>query len=523
MIRRLLLGSVALGLAVAVVLPASTAGARTSGRSSAGYNYWRSHGYLVSNPARYAQLKAQAAARAGQRVSPNATSPRDPVANVTFAGVSEADLAPPDTTGAIGLNSYVEMINLQIALYSRTGTPMAAVPMEALFGGTHFNYSDPQAIWDPHTNRFYLLIWDTTNATFRWAFSKTAAPATLTAADWCVYTSTFGYSPNDAPDYPKLGQTSDFLLIGVNFFQNFQIFKGGDLLTIQKPQGSGPIGTCPPNTYATHRFAGLKNVNGTLTNAPEPAKQADPGHTGYIVTTGDLTGDSGPTSNFITIFDVKFDPNNPAVPILSAPRQVTVPTFSVPPPAPQQGTSKTLDTLDGRLENAVWAGDTTGVAHVYTSFAVAGGAGSEQRWFELNTGPVPSIQQSGVINDPTLYVFNGDIATDRKVTTATAYGNNEVISVSTSSASNFPAFQMVSKVGANPQSGLVVVQQSTVSDQDFSCNPTCRWGDYSGASPDPGTPFGQSSGMVWLANQYLSGPNPGGLPNWKTWIAGVTP
>jgi hypothetical protein len=78
---------------------------------------------------------------------------------------------------------------------------------------------------------------------------------------------------------------------------------------------------------------------------------------------------------------------------------------------------------------------------------------------------------------------------------------------------------MVSKVGAGAQSAFVVVKQSTVADNDFTCSP-CRWGDYSGASPDPAAPLADPKGKVWLANQWLNGT---GSPNWRTWIAGATP
>ena len=288
MIRRFLFSAAALVVVMALAVPGATARPAASGRSASGYAFWKSRGYLVSNPTKFWQAKARAAARAGQKVTPQAVSPNDPVASPAFEGVFESDLAPPDTTGAVGDSSFVEAINLQLALYDRTGGLKSTVPMEGLFGGAHFNYSDPQALWDPHTRRFYLLIWDTTNATMRWAFSKTHDPATLTAADWCTYTSSFGYSPNDAPDYPKLGQTTDFLVIGVNFFQNFATFMGGETLTIQKPQvGPGPVPVCPPNTFMTHRFTETRFIGALHSNAPEPAQQADPSSLGYVVAVPD--------------------------------------------------------------------------------------------------------------------------------------------------------------------------------------------------------------------------------------------
>jgi len=501
---------------VAMAVPAATAGTSGhSGRSAAGYSYWRQHGYLVPNPAQYARLKAQAAARAGQKVTPQVYSPNAPVVGPSFQGVFESDLAPPDPTGAIGPNSYVEAINLQLALYSRTGGLMSTVPMEGLFGGVHFNYSDPQALWDPNTNRFYLLIWDTTNATMRWAFSKTSNPATVTPVDWCVYTSSFGYSPNDAPDYPKLGQTKDFLLIGVDFFQNFASFLGGELLTIQKPQGSAPVATCPGNTFGTNRFTSLRMIGAQRSGSPEPAQQADPSGTGYVV--------AAPRVGSSTLIGVWTVTNSGGTPVVTGPTTVTVPSYSTPADPQQCNTSTTLDSLDGRLEHAVSARDPANgnKIQVWTAHAVFGGAGSEERWYEIDPS-VPSVTQSGSATSGSLYVFNGGIAPDRTVHTTAAHGQNMVMGFSTSSSTQCPALQAVSKLAGQPQSGFVMVHQGTDPDNDFTCSP-CRWGDYSGASPDPGVGITDATGKVWIANEYLSGPNPGGNPNWRTWIAGITP
>src|SRR5439155_15936057 len=42
-----------------------------------------------------------------------------PTIGVTWNGQSEADLAPPDPTGAIGPNSYIQLINLRYGIYGR--------------------------------------------------------------------------------------------------------------------------------------------------------------------------------------------------------------------------------------------------------------------------------------------------------------------------------------------------------------------------------------------------------------------
>jgi hypothetical protein len=182
-----------------------------------------------------------------------------------------------------------------------------------------------------------------------------------------------------------------------------------------------------------------------------------------------------------------------------------VPTYSLPPNAPQCQGGRPLDTLDGRLEHAVEGSDPVHSGFgLWTAHAVAGGAGAEERWYEINPFS-NTIIQSGAATSPSLYVWNGAISSDRRVgPDGSAFGGNMVMGFNTSNATTCTAIQMVSKVGNNPQSGFVLVKQSPGVDWDFFCGPNgfCRWGDYSGANPDPAADMTLPTGKVWLTNQW---------------------
>src|SRR5205085_1509126 len=184
-----------------------------------------------------------------------AVTGHSPTAGPSWRGVDENDLAPPDSTGAIGPHSYIEAINLQVAIYSRSGDLISKAPFEALTTGSpmvsHFDLSDPQIIWDGQTQRFYFVTLDVRTDTFYWGFSKTANPTHVGAigssADWCGYNADFGYGAN-LPDYPKLGQSTDYLIIGANIYAG-EVYVGSDIDTISKP-GPGRITSCPSaNTF----------------------------------------------------------------------------------------------------------------------------------------------------------------------------------------------------------------------------------------------------------------------------------
>jgi hypothetical protein len=103
-----------------------------------------------------------------------------------------------------------------------------------------------------------------------------------------------------------------------------------------------------------------------------------------------------------------------------------------------------------------------------------------------------------------------------------------VLGFTTSSALEYPAIRMVSKVGANPQSPWVLVKQSPGADDGFDCfqNPVgkkCRWGDYAGAVPDPIATANAPFGKVWLSNEWASGELNLLAATWRTWNWGAVP
>jgi hypothetical protein len=298
-VRRLvsLIGAVAIAtlFAAPTVTASTTAGGPRA--HAAMVRYLRTHGYLVGDQARYDRLKAQASAWAARSHPQSAApvSPHNPVASPSWQGAEEDDLAPPDPTGAIGPKSYIEFINNQLAIYNRSGGLIASAPTESMFGGDHFDYSDPQAIWDPHTSRFYILVLNVNNDTFSWGFSKSANPTSIPGS-FCTYVADFGYG-SSLPDYPKLGQTTDFLLIGANIYLNLATFVGSDIDWITKPQGRKPITTCPAATsFKQGTQSQIKNDDGvTLASTPEPGVQVDPSSKGWVVAGPDstLSGASG--------------------------------------------------------------------------------------------------------------------------------------------------------------------------------------------------------------------------------------
>ena len=475
----------------------------------------------VPDPAVYAAQKAAAnaaATRGAGRPSPPASATvLAPAVVRNWAGQRDTTVAPSDSTGAIGTTRYIELVNARAAVYTRTSnTPAAAGALLQLTGcataGCTDNVFDPQVIWDPGTSRFFYAADDIVSSTQNLldiGFSTTATP-TLSASSWCRFALNFG---STFPDYPKLGDTQDFMLIGSNDFSGSR-FAGSTIAWMTKPP---PGSACPaPGTLAVGLSGALKNADGTAAFTPVPANQTDTSSTGWAVARPASIPSGGAT--FLTVFTVTKSATGAAV-IPATGTSVPVSAFQVPASATQPGTADTLDTLDARNTQAVSAVDPLhgGVTALWTQHAVFGGAGSQVRWYEINPATHALIQH-GTVSSSSVFTFDGAISPDRLVNgTTSMFGGDMVIHVVRSSMTTLPTIKAASKTGPSPVSALTRVAASAASDTGFDCIQDaglCRWGDYAAATPDPAAPTTGTTGQVWGSSMLAA---PGGSASSSGW------
>src|SRR5262245_46820385 len=298
--RALLVITATAAVTMMVALPPGAAAPRRTARTDRRFQqtlgqFYAQHGYLpLTTVANYYQAQDRAAAKAaalartrGTQAAPAAPSASlAPVIGTSWQGIADTDVTPPDTNGAIGPNSYLEIVNDKVGIYDRSGGAISTGDLSTLTNDTG-NLSDPTELWDPHTQRFYfsLFRWTGTfqNPRIDWGFSKGTNPTDLSSNNWCTFQTNFGWVNGNIPDYPKLGQTKDFLMVGVNFYasQNSQQSEKSQLLWIKKPQGNGQITTCPA-APGSGFFDNLKNADGTQAFTPMPAIQTDPNSTGTV-------------------------------------------------------------------------------------------------------------------------------------------------------------------------------------------------------------------------------------------------
>jgi hypothetical protein len=492
----------------------------------------REYGYLP-RPRRRAGAPVGRAPAQTTEAQPAATG-RAPVAGPAWVGITDTRNAPADPVGAIGPNSYLEMVNTTVAIYSRTGTLLASASTEKLTGtGNPDDLSDPQVMWDPATNRFYYSVINEATERIELGFSKNASPTSIPGS-FCNYHVNFGFG-KALPDYQKLGSTAHALLVGANVFPddpNADIH--ADVAWMTKPAGTGTIASCPArSSFKTGKQTNL--LDHSLFGqgwTPIPAQQTDPSTTGWVV--GLPIAPEFESKGVIDLYKVSENADG-TVKVQKTATTVTVPVYGDPTaePAHQKGTSDTLDALDGRFTHAVSAVDPNhgGATAVWTAHTVVHGADpggtTEVRWYEINVA-AHNLFQSGKVSESSGWAFNGVVSPDRTVGGGgAAHGGNMVLGFNTSSDTEAVTVRMVSKNGTQPVSGFVKLFTSPGPDQGRDCTllgGACRWGDYAGAVPDPAASLTAPTGRVWLSAMTATGGGPSDTKcQWSTFNWAATP
>jgi hypothetical protein len=459
-------------------------------------------GYLVPDQARYDRQKARRTRRAASRetLTDPVSAPLAPsiVAGRSWQGINNPNVAPPDETSAVGTTRYIELVNINFAIYDKTSnTPISTGTINSLVGAASTDsVFDVQIIWDPTTRRFYYAADDVVSSSdnrLAFGFSTNASPSS--AADWCKYTIGFG---TVFPDYPKLGDSRFFAMIGSNLFSSSGSFLGSDLLAISKP----PAGTtCPaPSSFKLDDAAPLMINATTQAFTPVAANEIDTKATGFAV----ARPVSVPATQ-LSLFRVTRDPTTGNPLIQSTGTPVAVPSFMWPAVAPQAGSVNRLDTLDARQTQAVAAVDPaqSGKFALWTQHTINVDGRAAVRWYEIDP-TANSLLQSGTASSASRWQFNGAISPNRQVNGAIKTGGDSmVLNFNTTSSTTFPAIRMLSKIGAGAQSGSVLVKSSPGPLSGFDCDAEilfCRWGDYAAATPDPSTP-----NQIWQVSQFAVG------------------
>ena len=300
--------------------------------------------------------------------------------NITknFDGVGAQGYAPPDPSGDVGPNHYVQMVNVRTQIWDKNGNTLAGP-----FANSNFWLGLPGP-WSSSNDGDPIVLYDET--VDRWMVSQFALPnypngpfyiliAVSTTPDptGTYYQYAFEY-PN-MPDYPKFGIWPDGYYMSANAFTS----------------GTGSYA----GVYATafdrnSMLAGnpATMVNFTLSSSnwsflPSDCDGAFPpvGSPNYFLAT--YSPYNSGNSN-LDIYQFHVDWATPANSTFTGPLLLSTPSFSQPNEIPQLGTTNLLNNLADRPMNRLQYrnfGDHEAMVVCQTVNAGSGRAG--MRWWEL--------------------------------------------------------------------------------------------------------------------------------------------
>jgi hypothetical protein len=462
----------------------------------------------------YDALKAAANAQApmstlarADAATPSAETPT--LGAVNFLGAKEgavgANSYPSDDDADVSSAQIAQITNSSLWVFNKAGTLLATRSLNALLGTADF-VGDVQVLFDSTWRRWVLTADDFTLPPSSFGYLWLAVSQTNSATGgWFVYRISFGggvfASPNFL-DFPHLGMDQDALLFTSNIFSNANgQYMGTTAFAIAKARAYNGLGFSFP--------AFTPGLIGTLM---PPVQLGAPWYSQYPL---DYFAVADPTSgvNLYTMINA-----GKSVPFLTGPVHISgTAAFNMPASAVQPGCINTIDTLDGRFQNACYqvppfSSFPNGL--LYCVHTV--GPHPTPLWYALNpsTNSVASagfFSRSGTSDD-----FNPAIAAD-------AAGNIFVTETATDPTGAVkPQVLFGGAVAGNPvtlsstpAAGSSVCLSANVTSKTDS---TQRWGDYSAARFDPATSISGTPGHIigWITNQKVVGASA-----WGTKIAKV--
>ena len=415
----------------------------------------------VGLPSALAEIKA----------STNGT-PVDPAARV----------APPDTTGDVGPNHYVQWVNLRYAIYTLTrdannsitafnlvpGFPKNGNTVWSGFGGRcqSDNDGDPIVQYDQLADRWILTQFAVSGTPYTQCVAVSTSPDPT--GTYFRYSFSYDRSFND---YPKMGVWPDAYYISYNMFRNGRSFTGNTVCAFERAQmllGLSARQACVNTTAgASMEPADLEGIVPPPVGSPNllmsltsSAVQFWRFTVNWVAGTGTLTG-----------------PTNVAG--VAAYSRACGGGVCIPQP----GTTTQLDSLADRLMYRLSYRKFVDHEALVINHSVTSGSGVGVRWYELRnaTGQTfgsaaPVLFQQGTFAPSNYFRWMGSAAMDK--TGGIAIGYN------ISSSAIVPSIRYAYRGPSDP-AGTIGNETSVLVGSGSQNGNLTRWGDYSTISVDP--------------------------------------
>jgi hypothetical protein len=432
-----------------------------------------------------------------------------------FAGTGDG--VPPDTIAAAGPNYIVEMVNTDIAIYTKTGTKVFQQDLSQFFASVRTGnaLSDPVVIYDEQAGRFMVGVLDlnvsflgtVSSDAFMYAVSDSSDPTQDTNGDGKPFTEMHSIDMSEGgsvfADYPRIGWNADgyyvtFNMYGTGFssaYQHTSIISIGKATAIDANNATYAYGHAILSGGITNATLAPATMHGSIASTssnPQPM---------YFVEEK-LDSNGNPVDNAVRVVTAtNLLSANPNVQFTD----IAVTPYIQPPPAVQQGSSNTMSTNDSRMLNAEWRNN---LLVATQNIGVSTDSQAHARWYEFNTSATPTLTQQGTIG-------LGSGANSYFPSIAINAAGDLGMTFMESSASEYLSMYVTGRSASDPlgfmQTPVLVKAGEAVYNATFDSSPF-RAGDYSGITVDP------NDGTFWAANEYAKTPVDT-RANWGTWIA----
>jgi hypothetical protein len=419
-------------------------------------------------------------------------------------GVSAQGFAPPDPSGDVGPNHYMEMVNVRFQIWNKSGTsllgPLNLGTIWAGFPGpwsSSLNDGDPIVLYDEVADRWFVAQFSLPNFPsgpfyILVAVSQTPNPT----GSWHRY----GFAFTHLPDYPKFGIWPDGYYMSANSFSSGSLnFNGTYTAVFERSQ------MLNGNTAQMVSFLNSPSTTWSLLpsdNDGTPPPAGAPNYFGQIHDNARYGGTDG-----FDIYQFHVDWVTPANSTFTGPTFLTTNPFSTVNGIPQLGTGTLLDDLDAMTMNRLnYRNFGSHQSMVVCHTVDAGGSRAGMRWYEFrNTGATWSLYQQGTYAPADGHErWMGSIAMNANGDMCLGY--------SISSSSIYPEIRFTGRLNGDPL-GTMTVTEETIQVSGGAQTGLTRWGDYTQMVVDPSQPD-----VFWYVNQYQ--PSNGSF-NWRTRIASI--
>ncbi|MEX2243404.1 MAG: hypothetical protein WD716_06100 [Fimbriimonadaceae bacterium] len=409
-----------------------------------------------------------------------------------FPGIGPSGLTPPDSDIAVGPGHVVQVINSQIAFFTKAGSNVfqqSSLNFFAGLGATSFQF-DPKAFYDRANGRFVLVFVERSNATLESKVLVAVSDDNDPNGTWFRYRIEAKVVVGTSQywlDYPGFGYGGGAYVVTGNMFAlpGSSGFAGVQFIVM--PAAPMLVGNPVTVTSLRDSTGASAQVGETLTGASTSAYAVARRSDGVSLRVYAVTN---PTTAPALVFT-----------------SVTVPSNTGPSADAQSTNGRTLDTIDARVYNAAIRDGRLVTAHsARFSSSITG-----SRWYEVDLGSWPSaggvtLVQAGTIESATTNRFMPAINKNKTGRISTLF---------TSSSTSLTAdVSLAARLPGDPDGAIgAPVALETSAGTTYSGT---RWGDYFGVDVDPvddvtfwGTGMVVAAGNNWqthIRNWTVPGP-----------------